>query len=641
MPPYYSPLEDGSYLVEREDGLPPLRTAVDPVEYGYEQRPAEELAGYTPKPPTAEERLGAITARLEKSKRESDPEYAAEADAYDRQNVETQRLGESIKLARQAAPEQPTAQVNYAKAEQLGGFAPVDEKRMVSDAGTGNSHAAAGQGPRNRTRVTAPSTGPETVSRQGAPIPGGAGSGSAPDPERQALGDLVAGQVIKRSGPSKGGWSPTTVTTQREGTPTPEALAGVEAAARDVDAIGEQAINQRVSTLRERVIAPEIERLEAEVEDIEKKAERRKKYDSEIARLKTNAEGKERAAAEMPRINARDDYWADKGIFARILAAVAAGAFQFGQGLAGGSGPNIPIELTEAAIAENAELLRRQHDDATAAGVTARNAYTEALDTYGDPESAQTALRLETQAVADRMMDLRLRDVAGADQLAQWEVQKAERREQRAREYADISAKAAGTTVANERYTPASSGGSSIDPRMVELLLKIRGNGEQSPEGQGAQLRQREIEDKRRVWLPPALQQKLGLPTRTAFAADEAAAVPARSTMDIYTKGLAAIEEMERIYNTPAFELNPDLMARARANAGAIQSLVGQKALGLSQQTEGEFERITDALRGDQGMHAGNLDSEGKESLKKAKQLFLQDAEHHVRGLTKSTWELD
>jgi hypothetical protein len=603
---YYSPLEDGSYLVEREDGLPPLRTAVDPVEYGYEQRSPEELAGYTPKPPTAEERLGAITARLEKSKRESDPEYAAEADAYDRQAVETQRLGESIKLARQAAPEQPTAQVSFGEADKLGGYG--DSTRQVSDAGPSRVRLAPEQ----------PAAPRATQQKQ-----------QEGDGARQALSELALQNVVKRSGPTKGGWSPTTVTTQREGTPTPEALAGVEQAARDVDTIGEQAINQRVSTLRERVIAPELERLEAEVEDIEKKAERRKKYDSEIARLKTNAEGKERAAQEMPRINARDDYWADKGIFARILAAVAAGAFQFGQGLAGGSGPNIPIELTEAAIAENAELLRQQHDDATAAGVTARNAYTEALDTYGDPESAQTALRLETQAVADRMMDLRLRDVAGADQLAQWEVQKAERREQRAREYADISAKAAGTTVANERYTPASSGGTSVDPKWIDTWLKLNPNA--SKEESVSALR---AATESRVRLPPQLAKATG--QDFGFAKDATQAKDAEVALQRGESGLDAINRIKTILGPSGRPIVPEDRAAAQAAMTEIQTHLASPFY-LQQQTGEELE-LTKKLTGAQAIDLFTTGTVGQgiKALEAAERAFKRTVNAYQRTLTKS-----
>ncbi len=607
----YAALNDGSYLIERDDGLPPLRTAIDPVDYGYELRSPEELAGYVPKPPTAEERMASVSARLDKARRGYDPEYAeqtAERDRvrdYEQQEERTRQIGESLQRDLSEAPDQPTAQVSFDQAEKLGGYG--DSTRQVSDVGP------------SRVRLAPEQTSPaphETQQQES-------------DGARKALSELALQNVVKRSGPSKGGWVPTTVTTQREGTPTPEALAGVEAAARDVDAIGDQAINQRAALFRERVMAPEIGRLESEVADIEAKAERRKKYDTEIARLKSDAESKERAAAEMPRINAREDYWADKGIFARILAAISAGAFQFGQAWRGGSGPNIPIEMTEAAIAENAELLRREHDDAVAAGVTARNAYTEALDTYGDPESAQTALRLETQAVADRMMDLRLRDIATADQLAQWEVQKAERREQRAREYADISAKAAGTTVANERYAPPSAGGTSVDPRWIDTWLKLNPNA--SKEESVSALR---AATESRVRLPPQLAKATG--QDFGFAKDATQAKDAEVALQRGESGLDAIARMKAILGPSGRPIVPEDRAAAQAAMTEIQTHLASPFF-LQQQT-GEELALTNKLTGKQAIDLFTTGTvgQGLKALDAAERAFKRTVNAYQRTLTKS-----
>jgi hypothetical protein len=641
----YSPLDDGSYLVDI--GGRPVRTAVDPVDYGYESDP-----DYAPKPPSQEERLARVASTLDSMRRESDPEYRAIAEEQDRQKEyeqqqeQTRRLGEGIQRDQEEAPAhlQPTAELTKADAGKFFGDETRTDAAPAAMAKTGRPsvaelQAAEGIKPtqEGRTRVVVPQKGPERIDRSGAPV-ATPGTGQR-DPTRDAISDLVAGQIVKRSGPTKGGWVPTQVTTQREGVPDPAALAQVESAARDVDRIGLEQIESRAQAMREKVIAPQLTALESDARSLQASYQERKRTDERLAELQKAADDKERAADEMPRINGREDYWADKGIFAKILAALSMGAFQFGQGLAGTSGPNIPLELTEAAIAENSELLRQEHEDAQTAGKKARNAYSEALATYGDKESAMKALRLEGQALTDRMKGLQLAQYGSDQERAEWETQKAQRRETRAREYADLSAKAAGSTVSAERYVAPSSGGSRIDPRMAELWMKL--NPGASGEHQGSELRQRESENERLVWLPPQLQKRLGIDGRSTWAADKGEAVLARQTMNVAEKGLRAIEELEKIYATSAFELNPDLLQRIEANAGVVQSLVGQKPLGLSQQTEGEFTRITDALRGDQGAKAFRLDSEGKESLRKAKELFLQDMEHHTRGLSKKPWELD
>lgn len=620
---YFDALGDGSYAVDVNGRR--IRTALDPSEFeGYEARPPEVVA---PEQLSAEDRLARIAESIDLARRENDPDYRAFAEQKDREKAFVEQEQKTRALERQLqedkarqpylaqnTPEIPDGQ--SAADFQQGGFA---QARAPLPAAEGKS------------KVTVPPKRVEQVNRAGAPInaPGEGGR----DPE---LASVMRSRIFRRSGASPGGWSPTTTTTQREGVPTPEALAGVERAAQETEARSAEAIDRRADALDKHVVRPALDRLESDAMSLRASYDQRKATDEELAKLKTHWQKKEQAAEQMERIDARSDYWANKGAFARVLAGVTAGLFQLGQGLAQSSGPNIVHEMHESAIAENAERLRQEHEDAIADGRNAKNAYSEALATYGTREDAMKALRLEGQALADRVQTIQMQRFGMDEEKANHAVAMAQRKEARAREWADLSAKAAGTTVSASRYSPPQGPSVSMDPKALDAYLKLTEGG-----GGETQLRQREAENHRRVWLPREVQQKLGLKSRDAYAADPEAAKQARDTMDVYVKGLDAINDLESVYGTPAHELNTDLKNRIEANAGVIQQLVGNKALRMSQQTEGEFERVTDALRGDQGTKWLMTDSQALESLRKARELFLQDADHHLRGMTASPWQQD
>lgn len=612
----YAPLDDGSYAVEFQGR--PLRTAIDPVEYGYE-------SGYEmPAGPTSEERLAKVAESVDLMRRENDPDYRAFAEQQDRerefveQEQRTRQLGERIQQERQEAPPelQPTAQVTFDSAEKAGRFS--DDTRQVSDAGGLPASPPTGKAPLVRFAPAASAT-----QSQGAPA-----TGKPRDPTKQALSDYAAQNLVRRTGPTKGGWQPTSVTTQREGVPTLEALANVEKTARETDAAGDEQVLARAEAL-DKKLQPVISGLESSARSLQASYRERKRTDEELARLKTVSEQKEKKAEDMTRINARDDYWASKGAFAKVLAAISIGAFQVGQGMSGMSGPNIPLELTEAAIEENAERLRLEHEDAIAGGKSARNAYSEALATYGTKEDAMKALRLEGQALTDRMQGIQLQRYGTDQERADFEMQKAQRKEQRAMMYAELSAKAAGSTVSAERYVPGSSGGSGLDPKMVDLYLKL--NPDEKTEGTVSQLR---ASTESRVRLPPKLAQAVG--ADFGYAKDATQAKDAEVAMQRGESGLDAISRMRAILGPSGRPLVPEDRAAAQAAMTEIQTHLASPFF-LQQQT-GEELKLTGKLTGEQAIDLFTLGTVGQgiKALDAAERAFKRTVNAYERTLTKS-----
>jgi hypothetical protein len=632
----YSPLEDGSYSVELDDGKR-LRTAVDPVEYGYELRTPEEVASYAPQPLSNQERLDMLARNYDQMRRENDPDYRAFAEEQDRIQAADkargffEQEGQELKAERDAGM---TSLNDFDSMDRIGSGQPrgasAPDTSARSDAprpGVGMPSRAeleqaeggrATQAPRNTVQFV-----PDRSATSAAP-----GAAQAGDPTRKALSNLALGQVVRRAGPSKGGFVPTTVTTQREGVPSVEALTEVERKARATDQAGDESVALRAAGLQ-KLIQPEIKAVESDLNSLRASYEQRKKVDDEQARLKRYAEDTEKKAADMPRVNARKDYWADKSAFARILYALSAGAFQFGQALSGQSGPNLPIEITEAAIADNAEKLRMEHEDAAAAGKTARNAYSEHLAAFGDRESAMKALRLEGQAITDRMKGIRVAEHGSLEEQAAWNVEKAQRAEQRAREYADLSAKAAGSTVSSERYVPPSSGGTSVDPKWIDVWLKLNPNASETETVSALR-----AATESRVRLPPKLAAATG--QDFGFAKDATQAKDAEVALDRGESGLDAIRRMKEILGPSGRPIVPKDRAAAEAAMAEIQTHLASPFY-LQQQT-GEELGITKKLTGSQAIDLFTTGTVGQgiEALNAAERAFKRTVNAYQRKLTKN-----
>lgn len=614
---FYSQLDDGSYIIDRGDGSKPLRTAIDPVEYGYEFRPPEEIAGYAPQPLTPEERINRVAEGLDRARRQNDPEYAAFADQQEAQ----QKADETRQRFEQEGQDLRAERDTRTVAENE-----VPSGQSVADFQGGGFATA---------RAPLPPEGqPSRNLQRSVPVPTQpvqAPAGQAQDPTRRALSDYAAQNIVKRVAPSRGGWSPTTTTTQREGVPSPEALANVEAAARNTDALGDAAVAARAQSMRDDVIAPQLTALESDMRSLQSSYAERRKVDAEQERLNLSAKEAEKKAAEMPRVNARQDYWADKGTFARMLLAVSAGLFQFSNALTGNNGPNLPLEMVERDIEANAEKLRAQHEDAVAAGKTARNAYSDHLAQYGDPQTAMRALRLEGQALTDRMREIQLAKYGTVEQQQEWQIQKAQRAEQRAREYADISAKAAGSTVSSSRYNPGSPGGLQFDPKMADFYLKL--NPGETGDAKGVELRRQSLQDERRVRLPPAVARRVG--QVDGFAKDKEQADREGKILEVADTATASLDNMERILERGGYSVLAEDQTDFESQMAILQSQVAQ-ALDLKQMTADERKYIAEPLIGADALTLVTKLG-GKEraqvALKRARELFRRKEAQALRNL--------
>jgi hypothetical protein len=638
----YNLLDDGSSVIETDDGRQ-VRTALPSerleADFGATLDPELQLTA----------RANDITKRIDDVRAKYDPNYASARDEQKRKAADAagrQEIDDKAGKLKGIIDEQRSRDLSGATAQNslVKPLAPGEQRAplSLSDAGgaplqiaTPEQVAAAPSVPRVRLA-------PDTSGAQGAPSMGSYAAsqgpgGQGPDPVLSGLADLAASQAIRRSGPSRGGWVPTSRSVTRENIPPPEALAEVDAAERGVESVAQDNAEAAAQRFNETVVTPQLDQLEQNTAALAAAYERRKRYDDELAARKKDADDTEREAAEMKMPNVRDDYFENNGgIFGRLLAGIAAGAGQWASMAKGGGGPNNALAIINDSIKEHGQNLRDKYEQAKDNAKAKQNAYGQALAQYGDPETAQEALNLRGETIADRMIKVQMGRHLNAGENAALDQWLAQRKVDRAARWADAAGKAAGRTVESESYAQPRGASQSVDLKALglavdarEKALKAGGGGESEPWKQDLAARQLAIR------LSPEDAKRLGTPQ--LFATDPEQKKEARKALDYFERGDRAIRRLEEISRTSGWEVNPDLQTEVSALKGIVRSQLSNP-LGLLQQTKEELRELSGPLS---EVSTWRLDSQAQRSLKTSRELFQQNKDLFMRGLTRSPFKYD
>jgi hypothetical protein len=462
-----------------------------------------------------------------------------------------------------------------------------------------------------------------------------ANGGQGPDPVLSGLADLAASQAVRRTGASRGGWVPTSRSVARDQVAPPEFLEDIDKAEAGVEAVATSNAEAAAQRYNETVVTPQLDQLEQNTAALAAAYERRKKYDAELQARKKDAEDTERAAAEMKMPNVRDDYFENNGgVFGRLLAGIAAGAGQWASMAKGGGGPNNALAIINDNIKEHGQNLRDKYDQAKDNAKAKNNAYGQALAQYGDPETAQEALNLRGETIADRMIKVQMGRHLNAGENAALDQWLAQRKVDRAARWADAAGKAAGRTVASESYASPRGASQSVDLKAVELAGKLRKDataGGGDPEAWKQDMAARQLA----IRLNPEDAKRLGTPQ--LFATDPEQKKEARKALDYFERGSRAISRLDEISRTSGWEVNPELRSEVAALKGIVRSQLSNP-LGLLQQTKEELGELSGPLS---EVSTWKLDSQAQRSLKTARDLFGQNKELFMRGLTRSPFKYD
>ena len=473
---YYEPLADGSSVVRTDDGRE-LRTALPPEQLeqsGFQlaardfsqldnrempPEPTPPQPGAATAPPQVDP-MKALTDRLDAMRSQYDPEYAARAEQRkqaEKDQAENERTQQILSIAkRNSDAAKAQLQSQYVSGDDAAG---LDPNTQFIDVPSGGLNLPPGfepyqkPKPPNMERVVTGGGG--VPSAQAPSATPSAGSDSA-----RAIYDIAMRGALKRSAVSPGGLIPSTKTQQRGEVVSPEDLASVDDAEREAEAVKLRNAEESAAALQRDIIGPQAAALQRDMDNLGAQYERRKAYDAKLAQLESYARQQENKATSMKSLTPSDEMFKGfSGGIARVLSAIgqALGAYA-----ATGSGsPNFAHEIAQDAIREVAEKQRRDAEQAAAAGRNARNAYTDALQQYGNPEMAQQALYDRGEAIYRKMLELNAAKHGTPEMVARIKADNADAETQRRMRWAERNGKAAGAVSESYRYVPPSGGGVS------------------------------------------------------------------------------------------------------------------------------------------------------------------------------------
>lgn len=305
---------------------------------------------------------------------------------------------------------------------------------------------------------------------------------SASSDQNEAMKNLVASQIVQTRQGRAGTGKPVPVSQTVTRAPTPSRS--------DVEQLGEQEIATEGLTIghaeeqaqrQGALLDQQVQRNEAQMAKLAQQFEQRKAVDAKLLELQTHAETQERNAAEMQTLSPTDEFFKNAGgPWARVLAGLVTmlgGLGQAHSAAAGQQTPNQAMQAIQAGIKERADMLRQQHEQAEAAGRTARNAYSDMLQMYGTPELAMQALNDRGEMIADRKLAIMAEKEGNQEKLQQVYQWQAQRAEARAARMAERNAAAAGSVTTASKFDQGSPGGTTINPEMIKLWNELNKNG--------------------------------------------------------------------------------------------------------------------------------------------------------------------
>lgn len=297
-----------------------------------------------------------------------------------------------------------------------------------------------------------------------------------------ALSDLAASNLVRRTAArSPGGKIPVSETVQRAPVASPQDLDALaeQELGTEAQVIGQQ---QQIFDERNALLDKSIAENAKRETELARQVEARKARDAKILELQTFAEQKEREVAEMQTLSPTDEYFKNAGgPWAKVVAGISVLLGGLGQAFSAAGGMNTQnqgMQAIQAGIKERAEMLKQQHEQAQAAGRTARNAYTDYLQIYGTPEFAMQALNDRGEAIADQKLALMAQKTGNQETMNQVLMWQAQRSEARALRTAERNAAAAGAISKSYKFDQGSGGGATLDPKMMQYMLdveKLRG----------------------------------------------------------------------------------------------------------------------------------------------------------------------
>ncbi len=210
--------------------------------------------------------------------------------------------------------------------------------------------------------------------------------------------------------------------------------------------------------------------LNARANQIDEERAKRAKLDAYINGLKDDIDTRE-GDLRMATNPTEENYWKEKGVVARLISGLSVALGGYMQGLSG-SPNNMGYQMQQDAINQWIMDQKGKYERLKGHRDAAKNAYAEALDRYGSPESAELGMRVEASALQDALTENRLRQLGLFDSMIEVRDQLAANEERRQLLKQQILDKEKGRVVESWKHIPASSqviGG--MKPKDLERMV--------------------------------------------------------------------------------------------------------------------------------------------------------------------------
>ena len=217
------------------------------------------------------------------------------------------------------------------------------------------------------------------------------------------------------------------------------------------------------------------QQLEQQGAELEERRARREAIDRHVEGLRDEIDTREGAlrTATNP---TEETYWKEQGVVARLISAVSVTLGGYLQGVSkspNNMGYQMQRDAVNGWIQDQKAKYERLEDHRDAS----RNAYADAIERYGTPEAAELGMRVESSALADAMLESRLKKAGLYDSLVEVQDRLARNAQDRERMKLQLQTMERGRIVEQWRHIPESVQvvGGGAKPKAIDRMVRLPG----------------------------------------------------------------------------------------------------------------------------------------------------------------------
>ena len=214
------------------------------------------------------------------------------------------------------------------------------------------------------------------------------------------------------------------------------------------------------------------QQLEQQGAELEERRARREAIDRHVEGLRDEIDTREGAlrTATNP---TEETYWKEQGVVARLISAVSVTLGGYLQGVSK-SPNNMGYQMQRDAVNGWIQDQKAKYERLEGHRDASRNAYADAIERYGTPETAELGMRIESSALADAMLESRLKKAGLYDSLVEVQDRLVQNAQDRERMKLQLQTMERGRITEQWRHIPESVqvvGGAK--PKAIDRMVRL------------------------------------------------------------------------------------------------------------------------------------------------------------------------